>query len=203
MNNPVIIGQVDSKKLNELASQTFQEGEIALGMFTGKRGIGQTGGWKKHYLVITDRRVIMWQRGFASGNIETFMFENISNIEANKGFVAGHIIINSAGAREKFAEMNKSTVNIAADLIRTNMVKAKKQPISQTIVMESEDPITIIKQRFAKGEITAEEYQSSLKILGGDSNDSQIELSKKTCGSCNSVIETSGTKFCTHCGSSI
>ena len=44
---------------------------------------------------------------------------------------------------------------------------AEQQPVSYTQPSQEENPMAILKLRLAKGEITAEQYDQSIKLLQG------------------------------------
>ena len=73
-----------------------------------------------------------------------------------------------------------------------------KLDISQSA---QEDPISILKNRFAKGEITKTEYNEMISLLNGVNQES-VSTEKKICGSCGEE-NTINTSFCTSCGTSL
>lgn len=177
-NSGCYIGErVNKKHLEEASKKYLDHGETIIGIFHGARrpdilGINisdpkreqRSRGLTLHdYLILTNKRVILWMRGLLSSNIETIEYNEINNLEHHQGIFLGDITFNIHGARERFRDMVKKDVPIAARMILDKIDVAKKnQKQDQT---NSDNPITILKMRFAKGEINKNEYAEILKEL--------------------------------------
>jgi DNA-directed RNA polymerase subunit RPC12/RpoP len=94
----------------------------ASGTANGSFGLLQTetvkgGHWHMHYLIVTDRRVILWGRGLLRSSTDAFEFKEIRSVELQKGILSAAIRLN-VGRLENFAHVNKQQAERAVTLIR-------------------------------------------------------------------------------------
>lgn len=169
------IGRNVNKKHIEDAKKYLEPTENIIGIFDGARRpdiLPNSSGTNKEqrsrgftmhdYLILTDKRVIMWMRGLFSSNIETIDYVEINNLEQHKGLLLGDITFNIHGTRERFRDMQKADVPIAAKMILDKTTESKN---NQKQIRTDEDPVLILKRRLAKGEINKDEYDELIKVL--------------------------------------
>lgn len=164
---PEYIGKgVVSKHVEQAKKEILENKEELVGIFDGmiERSNGGRGFTLHDYLIVTNKRLIMWGRGLISKNVETFDYSKVINVQAHQGLILGQIELNVFGAKELFKNMQKSDVPIAAEMIKKRMDGAKETKIGKDT--ETEDPLKILKMRYAKGDITKEEYTQMKKELG-------------------------------------
>lgn len=196
--------KVKYNHLIEAQRKYFDDGEKTIGVFTGKRGMGQTGGMKGHYLILTDKRVLMWQRGLTSDGIETFLYSNISNVEGKQSITDSSITLNVHGARETMGRVPRNDVPVIVKMIQEQMEKKRteQEQIGHSKPHAApEDPTNILKRRLASGEISKDEYNELMTVLTGDKVGDNSEPGK-VCEGCGTKNEKSSA-FCTKCGTSL
>jgi len=93
-------------------------------------------------------------------NIESYSYEQIIDVKLEKGMFSSAIEINVPGSiYDGYIEAIPK--DEAEDLLKIiyERIKGKKTSSSD------DDPLTILKKRFAKGEITKEEYEEMKSVL--------------------------------------
>ena len=133
------------------------------------------GGLRKHYLIVTDSRVIFWARGFISSSTDAFDYEDIKSVEMQKALLTGSIVLNIYGKTEHFTDINKPEVPIIVGLIRNNIKIAKNKNHEAENTNQEKTEIDIVSQieRLAslkdKGILSEEEFTAmKQKLLGSD-----------------------------------
>jgi hypothetical protein len=164
--NELYIGKyVDKKKIDEVRKEILEPKEELFAIFNGaplqqdgktlKSGITLGG-----CLLLTDKRVIFYWRGLFGKNTEVFKYNDIHSVEARKKLLVGQIIINIHGAIVYFHITDKSDTDIATKMIREMIDKNKAGKLET-----KESPLDVLKIRYAKGEITKEEFEQMKKDL--------------------------------------
>lgn len=114
-------------------------------------------------ILITNERVIKYNPGLiATGEIEALEYGEITGVAADIGLALGSLLVESrGGAKIIWKPVNKNIAKKAKQLIEYY----KKKTIRKEAEKPVEDPLKILKIRFAKGEIAKEEYEKMKKIL--------------------------------------
>ncbi len=121
-------------------------------------------GWTQHdYLIITDKRVIVWGRGLFSKNVETFNYEKITNVQAHQGLLLGEIEFNVFGTKERFKNMARTDVLIAKKMIEEGI--SEQQSRSSTVVLSPEERLEKLVQMLEKNMITKKEFEQQKKRI--------------------------------------
>jgi hypothetical protein len=121
----------------------------------------------KHYLIVTDRRVIFWARGVFKSSTDAFEFEDIKSVEQQKGMIYGGIVLNIHGKKENFTEMHKDEAEYIAGLIRHKVYLAKERPRSAP-TLTGTDPAAQIEKLaglLEKGLISRREFEEKKQKL--------------------------------------
>lgn len=134
---------VNKKHLGKATNEILQEGEVIQAIVAGrvKELASKTkgrhdffnldsdkgGSLLSNYLIVTDRRVILWARGAFNSSVDSLDYTDIKSVEQQKGIVFGSIVFNVYGKTEHFSEMNKKEVVILVDMIRKNISKSKQE----------------------------------------------------------------------------
>ena len=137
-------------------------------------------------IFVTQKRVIIRNptRLGLGENIEEYFYQQITNIRLEKGMFSASLVFAIPGMTElsktdrslslwgRSAEgtidaIPKDMAEKMYNYIREKIseAKAKKENSSQQQVPQSDDPLKILKTRYAKGEITKEEYDEMKKDL--------------------------------------
>lgn len=157
------IGKSVNPKHVEQARTLLDVGENLEGIFHCGivRSHGGRGVSLHDYLIISNKRLVVWGRGIFSKDVETFDYDKIANVQGHQGILLGDIEINVFGAKERFTSMVKTDVPIAVKMITEHMTKTKTS--SNTGYNELEK-LAELKE---KGIITQKEFEmKKKKILG-------------------------------------
>jgi len=95
-------------------------------------------------------------------NIEIYPYEKIVDVKLEKGIFSSAIDINVPGSLFD-GYIDAIPKKDAEDLLKIIYDKIKEKKSSSTD--NDDDPLTILKKRFAKGEITKEVYQDMKSVL--------------------------------------
>jgi hypothetical protein len=95
-------------------------------------------------------------------NIEVYPYEQIVDLKLEKGMFSSSIDINVPGSLYNgyIDAIPKGEAEELLKVIYERMKKEKSTPQS-----DDDDPLTILKKRFAKGEISKEEYEEMKLVL--------------------------------------
>jgi hypothetical protein len=126
-------------------------------------------------IIVTDQRIIRYSPS-ALGlhkQIEDYRYEDIANLKVDKG-----ILFATITARRRFMSENLVLDNLSKDhadyisrVIQENLRRmsgATTRPATasqQTPPTSPEDPLQVLKLRFARGEITKEQFQEMKRAL--------------------------------------
>jgi hypothetical protein len=120
-----------------------------------------------HYLIVTDRRVILWARGAFKSSTDSLDYSDITGVEQQTGFVYGGIVLKVHGNKANFTEMHKEEAVRVANIIMQNKQKARVSPRSG-VLRPDNDPVTQIEKlagMLAKGLITRDEFEEKKRKL--------------------------------------
>jgi len=93
------------------------------------------GSWVNHFLIVTDRRVILWARGVFKSSTESFDFSDITGVENQRGMLYGGVVLNVHGDRANFTEMHMEEAALVADIIRQQKQQQRTvQPAPPNVV---------------------------------------------------------------------
>ncbi len=93
-------------------------------------------------------------------NIEIYNYEQIVDVKLEKGMFSSAIEINVPGSLYD-GYIEAIPKDDAEDLLKIIFKRMKQKNTSTS----DDDPLTILKKRFAKGEITKEEYEEMKSVL--------------------------------------
>lgn len=127
------------------------------------------------YIVITDQRIIRYSPS-ALGlhkEIEDHRYEDIANLKMEKGILFATITL-----KHRFMSQDLILDNLPAGkvdyvfrLIQENLKRISSASVSPaatgqpTPATATEDPLQVLKLRFARGEITREEFEEMKRVL--------------------------------------
>jgi hypothetical protein len=126
-------------------------------------------------IIITNQRIIRYSPS-ALGlhkEIEDYRYEDIANLKIEKGILFANITL-----RRRFMSQDLILDNLPAGqvdyvfkLIQENLKRISSTSVSpaassqQSPPTSQEDPLQVLKLRFARGEITREEYEEMKRVL--------------------------------------
>jgi len=93
-------------------------------------------------------------------NIETYPYEQIVDLKLEKGMFSSSIDINVPGSLYN-GYIDAIPKGEAEELLKVIYERMKKEKNTSS----DDDPLTILKKRYAKGEITKEEYEEMKSVL--------------------------------------
>jgi len=126
-------------------------------------------------IIITNQRIIRYSPS-ALGlhkEIEDYRYEDIANLKIDKGILFATITVKRRFMSEDLILDNLSAgqVDYISRLIHENLRRGSSAPTSlvttnqQTPLTSPEDPLQVLKIRFARGEITKEQFEEMKKAL--------------------------------------
>jgi hypothetical protein len=126
-------------------------------------------------IIVTDQRIIRYSPS-ALGlhkEIEDYRYEDIANLKVDKGLLFATIT-----ARRRFMsqdlildKLSKENADYISRVIQENLRRlsgATLSPVTtsqQSPVTSTEDPLQVLKLRFARGEITKEQFEEMKRAL--------------------------------------
>jgi hypothetical protein len=127
---PYLGRAVVTRHIDEARERLLEVGERLLAAFHGGLFVETDGrrrplgGVSLHdYLLLTDRRVILWARG-GHGGSESLPYEALTDIEAGKSVVSGRVSFAARGRRFRVDSMAKAEAERAAALLETMVERA-------------------------------------------------------------------------------
>jgi len=126
-------------------------------------------------IIITNQRIIRCSPSSLGlhKEIEDYRYEDMANLKINKGILFATITVKRRFMSEDLILDNlpEGQVDYVFRLIQENlrrMGNATTPPVTtnqQTPLTSSEDPLQVLKLRFARGEITKEQFEEMKKVL--------------------------------------
>jgi len=126
-------------------------------------------------IIVTNQRIIRYSPSSLGlhKEIEDYRYEDIANLKIDKGIMFARIIVKRRFMSEDLILDNlpESQVDYIFRLIQENLRRigsATTSPVTadqQTPLTSSEDPLQVLKLRFARGEITKEQFEEMKKVL--------------------------------------
>jgi hypothetical protein len=107
---------------------TRTDGFFSNGFFSSTQHETDKGGrYHYHFLIVTNRRVILWARGFLKASTESFDYSDITGVEHQRiGLGQGAaVVLDVHGNKANFAEMHMQEAVLVADLIRQQKQRAR------------------------------------------------------------------------------
>jgi len=121
-------------------------------------------------IVVTTQRIIRYSPS-ALGlhkEIEDYRYEDMANFKVSKGIMFATITIKHRFMSEELVLDNlpKSPMNEISKAVEENIRRVRSGIVSQpTSPSKSEDPLEVLRLRFAKGEITKEQFEDTKRSL--------------------------------------
>jgi len=126
-------------------------------------------------IIITNQRIIRYSPSSLGlhKEIEDYRYEDMANLKIDKGILFATITVKRRFMSEDLILDNlpEGQVDYVFRLIQENlrrMGNATTSPVTtnqQTPLTSSEDPLQVLKLRFARGEITKEQFEEMKKVL--------------------------------------
>ena len=166
MSKPFIGKRVNEKELS-VFSKMLTANEQIEGIFSGVAAKHIS--FKRSRLVVTDRRVILFTPGGfigGGGGSDAFIYTDISSVQGNRGVRDGGIEINVFGRTERFSNVDKREADLAENMIRENVRKAKIGASKLTKAPAGTlDQLKKLKELLDMGALSKEEYEEKRKKL--------------------------------------
>jgi len=126
-------------------------------------------------IIITSQRIIRYSPSTLGlhKEIEDYRYEDIANLKIDKGILFATITVKRRFMSEDLILDNlpKGQVDYVSRLIQENLRRMSSAPASlvttnqQTPLTSPEDPFQVLKLRFARGEITKEQFEEMKRAL--------------------------------------
>ena len=174
------------KKAQQALKQNLAEGEEVLAVVHGQSGWAMIG---------TDRRVFVFKKGISAGamfgtKFTSFDYRNVGGVELKKGMMAGHAVLDVAGAptlehnKERMKAANAIALSRPYDSAETEIARLRKlitdwhdrdsastsAPVTSTGAGSEEDIMAKIQQLGElrdRGLVTPEEFEAKKAELLG------------------------------------
>jgi hypothetical protein len=127
------------------------------------------------YIIITNQRIIRYSPSTLGlhKEIEDYRYEDIANLKIEKGIMFATITLRRRFMSEDLVLDNlpAGKVDYIFKLIQENLKRMSSASVSpattgqQTSPGPPEDPLQVLKLRFARGEITREEFEEMKRVL--------------------------------------
>jgi hypothetical protein len=78
------------------------------------------------YLLLTDKRLVLWARSLLSESMEEIYYGDIVNVESSKDFLIGTITLRTAAISQKISGIPKKDLSTAMQMIRKEISKCRK-----------------------------------------------------------------------------
>lgn len=140
-------------------------GTHAQGMNMRAFGSGASGEQLGHpWMVLTNHRLMLVSKGLMSFETRQFRYDQITSVEMKQGILEDHLIITGMGVNEdwtfwkKLRDYTTKGLQLIQNKINQHLQKQGAGGVT-------EDPLTALKMRLARGEITPEEFEKLKALL--------------------------------------
>jgi hypothetical protein len=122
-------------------------------------------------IIVTSQRVIRYSPSGFLGihkDIEDYRYEDMANFKISKGIFFATVIISHRFLSESLVLDNlpKGSMNSLSRAVEENIGRVRgSTPTKQASLDPSQDALGILKMRFARGEITKEQYEEMRRTL--------------------------------------
>lgn len=140
-------------------------GTHAQGMNVRAYGAGASGEQLGHpWMVITNHRLMLVSKGLMSFETRQFRYDQITSVEMKQGILEDHLIITGMGVNEDWTFWKKIRDYTTKGLqILQNKINQHVQ--GQGGGSGTQDPLTELKMRLVRGEITPEQFEKLKSML--------------------------------------
>ncbi|MCL4322974.1 MAG: PH domain-containing protein [Candidatus Thermoplasmatota archaeon] len=135
------------------------------GMNVRAHGAGAQGDQMGHpWMVITNQRLWIVSKGLISFEERQFRFEQISSVEIKQGIIEDHLIITGMGVNEDWTFWKKLR-NQTMKAIQILQAKINQRAQGSGSGNVQQDPLTELKLRLVRGEITQDEFEKLKSMI--------------------------------------
>ena len=137
--SPYLGKRVKIEHLESASDELFLKGEQVLAAVTGQvreapdknhggfslvsTDTTKGDSWHRHYLIATDRRVLLWGRGYLRSSLDTLNYSSVRSVEVQNGFTFSAIVLN-VGRTEHFTNVSKNEALEISKIIREKIADA-------------------------------------------------------------------------------
>jgi hypothetical protein len=147
------------------AKRKLDSGETILAMASGARIEGRI--VSTDFVIVTDKRLFLWDRGYFSRPSDAFDFAEITNVKVNEGPLFASLAFNVHGRTDHFDRMDADDARRVAEIIKGKMsdtrpTSAPPTPTSATDIASQLEKLAALLE---KGLLTKEEFQEQKRKL--------------------------------------
>ncbi len=178
---------IDDRETNKIIDRLEPDEKVMMSVRQSRVKPGGAAGLTPNTIFLTEKRVIIRnpQRFGLGENIEEYFYHQITNVRLEKGMFSASLVFAIPGMTE-LSKLNRSQflwgrdsegtidaipkdkAEIMYNFIRDKIQEAKEKKEQESKsggAVTTDDPITLLKTRFVKGEITREEFEDMKKAL--------------------------------------
>ncbi|MBX8632499.1 MAG: SHOCT domain-containing protein [Thermoplasmata archaeon] len=120
------------------------------------------------WFIVTNKRLLLASTGILSFESRSLAWDQLNSVELQQGIIDDHVIINGMSAVENWTFWKKlRPVTLQAVQLAQKKIDDSRNRVQQPSQAQASDPITELKMRFVRGEITEEQYNRMLNLLKG------------------------------------
>lgn len=137
------------------------EGDTFLGPTTGET---MQGGMKRHYAILTNRRLIIWARGVLKSDTDSINYADIDNVEHRNGLTADKLRVNARGGQRILDWVDKSDSKHLLESLRARSEAARATQIGGGSLADEVGKLDELRR---KGAISDDEFAAMKRRLLG------------------------------------